>query len=351
MRSVLYIAIAMLLVALGLQNELGLPASAGNPVVEVSESEPHAVTIFSTGWNLQLPVYGQREIYKGFLIDSVEMDNGDRGIGLSIVELPAAGSPSAVHHFDLRNNIGDAIRLIQFLDVVELGTVLVMGSNTTIGLDNKTPDSHHAQVHELYRRMGALSEPARAPVQSFAYICMQTESGFQAVAETYSTTRGVSLSYLVPSDRSLIHGVKPLRLHDARTPLPLVLDAAISDSFVPAGERQFGQHILEHLGGTVTEASTIRATWELGEDSYDAGEEQPTLFQSKIAMGWVANNAMLGVRFILRVNDLWVGDRVLLREPGDAARWRHWEEPIPTHDGGTQRLRWSGSAMESARRR
>jgi hypothetical protein len=82
------------------------------------------------------------------------------------------------------------------------------------------------------------------------------------------------------------------------------------------------------------------------------GADQPSLFQSKIAMRWNENRDSIGVRFTLRVNGLWVGDRVILREPGDAARWQNWEQHIPTGTAGTQsvtvEVQWLGSGEGTA---
>lgn len=352
MRATLYIAIAFLLVALGIRQERSAPASITASEVEKPLDASHAVTIFSTGWRMTLPRYGQRKFYKGFLVDSAAYDNGESGVGLSVIELPAKGGVSEVHHFDMKNHLKDGGRFLQFLEGVEPGSVLIMGSNTGIGLDTKSPDIFNEQISALFVRLGAKSKPESVSVQSFAYICLQTENGFLPIAETFSETKGVSLSYVVPADRETLKTRQPTFLLDNRVPLLLQNLAMKSASFSPAPAQQFGQRAYEHLVATASNSARVSTTWNLGENAYEVGADQPSLFQSKIAMRWNENRDSIGVRFTLRVNGLWVGDRVILREPGDAARWQNWEQHIPTGTAGTQsvtvEVQWLGSGEGTA---
>jgi hypothetical protein len=125
-----------------------------------------------------------------------------------------------------------------------------------------------------------------------------------------------------------------------------------SGSFSPAPALQFGQRAYEHLVATASNSARVSTSWDLGENAYEVGADQPSLFQSKIAMRWNENRDSIGVRFTLRVNGLWVGDRVILREPGDAARWQNWEQRIPTGAAGTQsvtvEVQWLGSGEGTA---
>jgi hypothetical protein len=355
MRTVALIASAILLIAIGIKQEVRKPRQVQGAVPAKSEnkSADHAVRILSTGWEMALPEVGQRTCYKGFYVDAVLYANEPQQVGLSIMVLPEDGGLSDLYHFDARNSMEHGILLTQFLDLIAPGSVLIMGSNTTIGEDPNKPEIYNQQVRALFRRIGAISEPTKPGVQSFAYICIKTEDGFKAIAESYSQTRSISLSFLIPADRSGLLTMEPERLLDGRKPLPLDLEQATAGDFHVEPRRQFGQRYYECLEATPTDKAPATATWELGESSYQPDAEPPTMFDARIGITWSGNGKMIGARYVLRINDIWVGDRLILREPGDSGLWLNWQEHIPPMDEPvhkvTVEVKWLGEGPGSIR--
>ena len=122
--------------------------------------------------------------------------------------------------------------------------------------------------------------------------------------------------------------------------LDLKIQELISDSFEFIGPKNFGQRYHDTIRASVVRDEqsdgTARVSWDVAPDAL--GDTPARVFSCNIAMGWSANPKMLGVRYTLRLNDLWVGDRVLLREPGDAAAWNTWEESVPDMDAPIEKL-------------
>ncbi|MDG2142819.1 MAG: hypothetical protein P8N31_04610 [Planctomycetota bacterium] len=351
MRSVLLIAVALLLVALGLkQEQVHNQARLGPPPVE-DRAQDQTVRIYSTGWSLRAREMGQRAIYKSLFVGATEYNkHNELGPGLTIIEKFHGGGVGPMRHFNVAGHIDDGIALGLFLDEVRPLSVLLIGSNTKIGPGTTQPQLYTEQLAGLFLRLDAQSEPTAVTVQSFAEICIKRKDGtFTAIAEAFSTTNGVALSYVIPGDHSELLSVTPERLRDGRRPVHFPVDEVTSDSFEFMGPMNFGQRYHDTVRATLVRDSQsngiARASWEVATDAF--GDTNARVFTSNIAMGWSANPEMLGVRFTLRLNDLWIGDRVLLREPGDAAVWRSWEESIPDIDGPIQKLTIESQWLEN----
>ena len=285
---------------------------------------------------------GQRPIYKSIFVGATEYNkHNSLGPGLTILEKFQDGGTGSMRHFNVADNIEDGVALSFFLDEVRPLSVLLIGSNTRIGPAANQPELYREQLAGLLLRLDARSAPTSVIVQSFAHICIKREDGtFAAIAEAFSTTNGVSLSYVIPGDHSELLGVKPERLHDGRTPVHFQVDEVTSETFEFIGPMNFGERYHDTIRATLLRNGQsdgrAQASWEIAPDAF--GDTTARVFTSNIAMGWSANPEMLGVRFTLRLNDLWIGDRVLLREPGDAAAWRAWEESVPDIEGPLQKL-------------
>ena len=338
MRYVLLIAASLLLVALGLERELPQPVVPA-PVVEDVQRDVQ-VSILATGWRQPLAEYGQRKVFRGFFVGSHEYRSEDGNIGLAALELRPDGSVSDVRLFNLRYELADGLYFSQFLDELEVGSVLLLGSCTSIGKAGDQYELYNEKVRGLYRRVDAKSDPTVVSIQSFALASVKREDGtFKALAETYSETKGVRLSYMIPADRSELLDVEPTRLFDARTVRSLELTDATAEGFEPAGMRNFHERIYDCFKAKAGGGSSAKLTWALNEGTEaPAAPETTTLFTAKVAMPWSGNAKVIGVRYTLWVDGVMVGDFPIWNEQGSASQWLTWEQRIPASFGAFAEL-------------
>ncbi|MDF1798721.1 MAG: hypothetical protein P1V81_06060 [Planctomycetota bacterium] len=338
MRHVLLVAVCLLLVALGLQREL--PQPLANQADAAPSQRDLPVTILATGWKMDLPDYGMRKVFRGFFVGPREYRNDEGALGLSVMALPDGGGVAEIETFNMRYDLEDGLKFSQYLDQVEPGTVLLMGSATSIGKAGDQYELYNEKVSGLYRRIGAVSKPTQVAVQGFAYICLKREDGsFKPIAETYSETKGVRLSYVIPADRRTLLDVEPQRLRDARVLRPLALTEALGEDFQPKGKRNFRERHYDCLGATPGGGVPSTVTWKL-----EVPEDAPApvagrLFTAQVAMPWSSNPKVLGVRYTLFVNGELLGDFPIWNDPGSSAQWLSWEQHIPASLGPIQEVK------------
>ena len=350
MRPVAFIALILLLVSLGLKQELASRRSEVATEAPTPEKRAHSVRLFSTAWKRATPELGSNRIYHGFLIDSVLYNTENRGTGLFLMELPASGGVSPMLHFAIQRQRSDINLLNQYLDQVELDSVLLLASHTSIGIRKAAPEPYREAARAVFNRIGAKTDPTHADTQSFTYICIKTESGFKAISEVYSESTGVSLAYLIPADRSELHDLVPEHLFDDRRLLELSRDTAVSDRFTSTDAVPFQQVRFPALTAQVSESESAKVSWDLDPNFRAAGRKHPFLFTARIGSSWVNNGKMYGIRFTLIVDDTWVADRVIPRESGYSARWLNWEQTLPdleTMKRITVRAEWIGEGPGS----
>ena len=299
--------------------------------VEVERTEaaqnfaPHTFRLFSSGWHLRPPKLGERNRFQGAFVDDKWYYVDTKRNGMRVVTVPPDGSEISIESYDLGASDVDVNRFETMLANTPVNTVLAMSSFRFLAPRVGTEPKRRQRIGYLLRGIGAKSAPEETPVSCFAFLCIRRPQGFVPLAERYSKTHGVSLSFHLDADLPSYDDHTFRTIIDNRLTVRFEPDQATGDNLVVESRR-----FLEEVGFPAIRTRSMmgkpaRVTWTVAPDA-DLGDLTAATFSARVALHWNDSDTLSAVRIGLRINGIESGSRAIFRDAGEAMRWLAWEE-------------------------
>ena len=210
MKSVLVIA-ALILMALVFQRIT--PTQTQDAL---SQTRQHDIVVLSTGRGFDRAVIGDLSCIAAIRFDNMLFEHNRSSDGLWLMTIESNGSYTPPRSYDIHHDPSAIADFIDWVQGASAGQTFVMAVSRSIEFPSD-PRIQAAlpQIDTLFSQLGTDRQPHRKAAFSWSLITQKTSSGWQALAESSSDYRGVTLNYTLDATPA----AKPWRQHDRSPPV------------------------------------------------------------------------------------------------------------------------------------
>lgn len=175
-------------------------------LVPAAERTPAAVgdgttvRVFSLGAGLTAERFERRERAQEIIVDGDLLSYDTAVNGLRFASFPIDGGEVEHGNFDLTNDPGAARELAAWIDARPVNTVVALAVFRFIDPRGPRAEQRARTLAELFERLGTSARPHTSNRQSWAWLGIRREDGWQRIAERSSLSKGVMIAQNLPPD-------------------------------------------------------------------------------------------------------------------------------------------------------
>lgn len=200
MRSILTLGLLGLILVVLLNVEARqralVPATAEETPLAVGDGT--TVRVFSCGAGLSAERFERRERAQEIIVDGDLLSFNTAINGLRYASFPIDGGEVEHGNFDLTNDEGAAAELVAWIDAQPVNSVVALAVFRFIDPRGPRMEERARTLTELFERLGTSIQPQENNRQSWAWLGIRREDGWQRIAERWSVTKGVMIAQNLP---------------------------------------------------------------------------------------------------------------------------------------------------------